>query len=669
MKRISFISLFISVIFPFFNLYSQTVDNILEILETEEISGENAERLLDAVEQRSNNLINIYNINELSREEMMLLGLDNFQIFALENYIQRTGQLFSVNELNFVNGFDSLTISKIAPYLVAVPIEKKHTLKLDSVFSKGRQDIRFQYIQNLKTPYGFLREDGKGFKGENFSSSLRYNLKYYDCMELSLVGEKDYGEPLYYKNKTYGYDHYSFSFTIRDITKNLKQVTLGNYRINLGEGLAMKQSFALNSLASGYGAKHSNNNISPFRSTTEYNYNTGIAVKIEVNKFDVTLFGAYNKLDFNGKTIQQTGYHRTEKELLQKDSDDVLLAGTNIQYYNKGWIIGLTAFAYHYKDSIQKGNQSYQQYNFEGTDNNIVAINSSYEWKKFIVFTEIARSKSNAFAQLLGLQINFNYKTTLSVVARNYDKKYQNYYADALGYHTNNQNERGIYIDYSRYLNKRMSYFVGLDYYYFPFLAYRANSSSYGMKMKGQLEYKYNEKQTVNLYFRLNNHQYNDTNSKGEVLPMNNIVAQWQLRYKYCMNDYLTFAGRTGYSHSFTNDSKSNNGYFAYIEMISKLFNSKLTLNARYTYFHTTDYDNRFYIYEYSLPISYSSQMLYNTGHRFYANLSYKPTKNIQIHLRYNITRYNHTNEISSGNDKIEGNIRHYIGGQIYFKI
>ena len=648
-------------------LYSQSEDNILQILEDTELNGEDVQRILENIEQRNNNLNNIYNINELSREDMMLLGFNNFQIHSLENYILRTGQLLSVGELRFVNGFDSVTIARLSLYLTAVPVKAKHPQHWDSIITKGRQNVRFQYVQSLKQPYGFTRNDGKGYKGENFSSSFRYNLRYYDRMELSLTAEKDYGEPLYYKKKIYGYDHYSLSFTLRDVTKYLKQITVGNFRLNLGEGLAMKQSFSLNTLASGYGAKHANNTVSPFRSTTEYNYNTGIALKTESDKFDVTLFGAYNKLDFNGKTIQQTGYHRTENEILHKDSNDVLLAGGNIQYYNKGFIIGLTAFAYHYGDSVKRGTQSYQQYNFEGQNNFIVSLNSSYERKKIIVFTEIARSINNAFAELLGLQINFTYKTTLSAVARNYDKKYQNYYADAIGYHAHNQNERGIYVDFSRYLNKRISYFAGADYYYFPFLSYRANSSSYGMRAKAQLQCTINDKQIFNAYFRLNNHQYNYTDLQGITTPKDNIVSQWQLKYKHSLNYCLTFAFRTGYSHSFTEESKKNDGYFVYIEMISRLINSSLTFNCRYAYFHTDDYDNRFYVYEYSLPLSYSSQMLYSTGHRFYALVSYKPTKSLGIHLRYNITRYNHTDEISSGNDKITGNIRHYLGGQIYY--
>ncbi|MBO6117427.1 MAG: hypothetical protein J6P44_02680 [Bacteroidales bacterium] len=668
MAEIKYIIIFAVLIFTCYCLTAQTEDNILQNLEDVQSSGDDVQRLLESIEQRNNNLTNIYNINQMSREDMIILGLNNFQIFSLENYIRRSGQLLSVGELRFVNGFDSITVSKIAPFVIAEPVKAEHPLKWDSIFANSKQNIRFQYAENLKTPYGFTRDDGKGFKGGNFASSLRYNFKYYDRMELSFVGEKDYGEPLYYKNKTYGYDHYALSFTLKDINKYLKQMTVGDFRLNFGEGLAMKQSFSLGYLTSGYGAKHAANTVSPFRSTSEYGYNTGIAAKAEAGEFDITLFGSYNPIDFNGKTIQQTGYHRTENEIAYKNNNNLTLGGGNIQYYNKGLIIGLTAFAYHFTDSLQKGNQAYQQYNFEGKDNNIIAVNASYEYKKYIFFTEAVRSMNNAYAELLGLQINFTYKTTLSLVARNYDRQYQNYYADALGYHSNNQNEQGIYADFSRYLNKKLSYFIGADIFRFPFMSYRADKSSYGQKIRMQLEFKPSDKQTLSAYFRLNNHQYNYEVSKNEKQLGNNIVQQLQLKYKYSFSERLSIASRMGYSRSFTHESDKNHGCFVYAELISRSAKGKYALNLRYTYFNTSDYDNRFYVYEYSLPLAYSSAMLYNTGHKFYTVVSFKPTKKFGIYLRYNITRYNHTSEISSGNTLVKGNVQHYLSGQIYYQ-
>jgi len=648
------------------NISAQEIDKILESLEESQISTEDAENILQKIEAMGNNTSLIYNLNDIDREDMLLLGLNNFQIFCLENYILRTGELLSINELNFVNGFDSTTISKISPYVYVAPKNTKHSLRLDSIFRHSKQTLRGQYIQNLKTPYGYLRTDNKGFKGDNFSSSIRYNLSYYDKLDFSLVAEKDYGEPLYYKNKTYGFDHYSSSLTLRNLGKHIKQLTLGDYRLNLAEGLAMKQSFSLGYLSSDYGIKHSNNTISPFHSVSEYNYNRGIALKTEWNNFEVSLFGSYKGIDFNGKTIQETGYHRTETEIQNKNSNSVALYGTTVQYYNRGLNFGFTTFAYHFDKPIIKGSQLYQQYNFEGKQNNIFSFNSSYSYKNIIFFGEIAKSKNNAFAELVGMQWNISYKHNLSILIRNYDKEYQNHYASAIGYHSHNANERGLYVNYSRYINKNFSFFAGSDVYYFPSASYRADKPSYGYKIRSQIDYKINDNQTLNFYFRLNNHAYNTTINTTKQIK-NNTLCQYQTKYTYYLTDYLSATTKVGYSHSYTYQNNSNYGYFVYLEAYCQTLSKRNSLRLRYTYFHTSDYDNRFYVYEYSLPLMFSSSLLYQTGHKFYAIFSSKFSNGFNFYLRYNLTRYNNTTEISSGNTLVKGNLLHYLGGQISY--
>lgn len=646
---------------------AQSEDEILQNLEEVQPKDQDVEILLQVVEKRKNNRINRYNINDIGREEMLLLGLNNFQIFCLENYILRTGNLLSINELRFINGFDSLMVDRISPYLYTAPKNGKLSFRLDSVFKYSHQNFRVQYVQNLKNTYGMLRTDGKGYLGGNFASSFRYSLKYYNKLEFSIVAEKDYGEPLYYRNKIYGYDHYAIVLTIKDLSKHLKQLTIGDFRLNIGEGLAMKQSFAFNYFTNGFGGKHSNNTIAPFRSVSEYDYNRGIALKMQWCNVEMIIFGSYDGLDFNGKSIQKTGYHRTKDEIEKKDSNTLALMGTSVQYYNKGINIGMTTFAYYYKYDILKGTQAYQQYNFEGRDNNILSFNSSYIYKNIIFFTEIVRSRNNAFAELLGMQVDFSYKHNLSFIFRNYDKRYHNHYANAIGYHTNNNNERGIYVDYNCYVNEYSSYFVGIDFYYFPFMSYRADKSSYGWKMKTQACYKPGDNHIIDIYFRMNNHQYNTIIQNTKQLK-NNIVSQWQIKYLYKFSGYLTFSTRIGYSHSFTYKNRANYGYFACFETKLQTLSQRISTNMRYTYFHTSDYNNRFYVYEYSLPLSFSSSMLYKTGHKFYVVASCKISKSLKAYLRYTLTCYNNAEEISLGNALVDGNLQHYLGGQLCYE-
>lgn len=663
MKQILFITTFLLFFLP--KSFAQ-VDDVLESLEDLEVSGENAEDLLDATENVLLTPHKKYNINDITNEQMTLLGFNNMQIFCLNAYIMMTGQIYSLNELRFINGFSKEFIEKISPYIYVEPIVKQPPLRLDSIFKNAKQSIRLTYNQNLRQPYGYTRTDGKGYKGKNFASTLRYQLKYFDKMEFSFTADKDYGEPLIEKGKTFGYDFYNLSLTFRDLTKHIKQITLGNYRLNIGEGLLMKQSFSLGYMVGNYGAKHSNYDIMPFRSSTEYNYNTGLSTKLQFGKFDVLLFGSYNGVDFNGKSIQQTGYHRTENELKNKDSNHLTMGGTSIQYYYRGVNLGANFILYHFEDSLKRGNSLYQQYDFQGKTNNVISLNGSYAIKQLLFFGEVARSQNNAFAGIGGLQISVGYKSNISITLRDYSHRYQNFYADAIGVQSRNHNEKGVYVDYSKYINNRLDYYLAADLYHFSYPSYRANKSTTNYKLKAQLRYKPTEKQKIILYFSAKNRQYNDTTANG-IEPCDNIIVQSQLKYGYDLTSWLTLEDRVGYSHSFTNDSKSNYGYYNYLELIA-IPKQKWNIRFRWTYFKTTDYDNRFYVYEYSIPLTYSSSLLYRTGNKFYVNIAYKPNEHLNFYLKYSLTRYNNLDEISSSNDKLEGNYTHYLYTQILYK-
>lgn len=296
------------------------------------------------------------------------------------------------------------------------------------------------------------------------------------------------------------------------------------------------------------------------------------------------------------------------------------------------------------------------------------ALNGSYAYRNALFFFESAMSANNAAAFLAGIQMGLGYKSSLSVVYRNYDKKYHNFYANAVGNHSPNRNERGVYADFHRYVSSRFSYSAGFDWYYYPFMAYRAGKPSYGATAKAQLDFKLTQRQQSNIYFRFLNHQYNSSVHKQPQQLADNAVCQLQLRHKVSLTPSLTAVARAGYSHSFTEQSRKNQGWFAFTEFIYRNAAVPLSFNVRYTFFHTDDYDNRFYVYEYSLPLNYSSAVLQGKGHKLYVLAGYKIKDRAELHLRYTMTRYiNNGGSISSGNTMVVGNMLHYIGMQVRY--
>ncbi|MFA6199880.1 MAG: hypothetical protein WC679_05705 [Bacteroidales bacterium] len=643
----------------------QELTKRISSIEESEISDQEKQTLIEDLYYLS---INPVNINTAEENTLRIIGLDEFQILSIKRYIKETHPLLSIYEIPLINGFSEETLKQIIHYIYVAPVNWKPSLRLDSISLKSTHDIRLQYKKVLENSWGYRREDDGGYKGTNFSTSLRYNLNYYDRLSFSIVADNDAGEPFFNKKQKLGYDYLSTQLTIKNISI-IEQLTIGDYRLGFGEGLAINQNLNFGYFTNDGKSKKNYNGIKPNRSISEYNSMRGIATKIKLKDFSIYLFGSYNKIDYSG-SILETGLHRTQSELSKKDSNTEGLFGTHIEWKRRGIELGTTLFHYQYKYPITHQNQAYMQYYFQGKDNNIYSINASFPLlRKSRLFGEMAISKNKGYAYLAGLEINLGYKTNLTINYRNYNKKFQNYYASAIGAQSNTANERGIYSAFSILINNRLNFFIAADYFNFPNQSYRANKSVSGYKIRSELNYTINKYHLFTLLYKQNNRPYNETHANEEVYPEDNILKQIQLRYTFTPNESLMFKTRIGYSQTQIYTSNKNKGAFISQDLIFKKYKFPLSLKLRLAYFNTNDYDNAFYIYEYSLPLTYSSSQLYDKGIRSYIMLNYDFTRDMSLTARYVITYYTNKTFIGSSNDKIEGKKKQEIGVQFYWLI
>lgn len=602
------------------------------------------------------------NLNNATETQLQILGLNDFQIFSLQHYIRETGELLSIYELSHINGFDSETINLIMPFIYVRKTDWKPPLRFDSIAKYNRQDLRLQYRQVLEQSKGYLRTDGKGYQGQPFSTTLRYNFNYFDRLQFSVVADKDAGEPFFDSLQPYGFDHYSIQLTLKQIGI-LDQLTLGDYRLNFGEGLALSQGFSLSYLNTDAIVKKRSYGITPHRSSSETDHNRGIAANIDVFNTNLFVFASASRNDYSGN-LMTTGLHRTPHEIETKDSTTTRMAGLHWAYDRKGLQIGLTAFAYAYKDSLHHQSRDYQQYYFEGKQNSVYSINASYLFKQMRVFGETAVSQNKATAMLFGLQFNLDYKTTLSVSYRNYDKRFQNLYASALSAQSRIANEKAINFAFAHRVSSVFRYYLGCDLFRFPFSTYQSTLSANGFKIKTELIYTPTEQSSIRFLSKLNSRQRDDKNDMPNLKSENYFLAQ--LTVEHAFNDFIALNARSAYCiNRFETASK---GMYFYLESLFTLPRLPLKLNLRYAYFDTDDYDSHFSIYEYNLPLSFSTVSVYDKGHRAYIFLRCNLFQDIQLSMRYALTLFSEKQSISSGNDLINFNHKQDIGVQLYFK-
>lgn len=641
------------------------INNQISSIEESEISEQDKQNLIEDLYYLS---LNPVNINSADENTLQLMGLDAFQILSLKHYIKETHQILTIYEIPLINGFSEEVLNQILPYIYVAPVKYKPSLRIDSVFSKSIYDIRLQYKKVLEKAWGYQRDDDKGYQGKNFSTSLRYNQNYYNRLSFSILADNDAGEPFFNSKQKLGYDYLSAQFTLRDISI-IEQITIGDYRLGFGEGLAINQSLNFGHFTKDAKSKKNYSGIKPNRSITEYNSMRGIATKIKLKDISVYLFGSYNKRDYSGSLLT-TGLHRTNSELQRKDSNIEAVYGTHIEFNRKGVELGVSLFNYHYKYPITHQNQAYMQYYFEGKSNSIYSFNTSLPVHRRVrAFGEIAMSRNKGYALITGVDINLGYKRNLSFNYRNYQNQYQNNFASAIGAQSRNANERGLYSAFSARINKYFNCFIGVDYFNFPDQSYRANISVNGYKIRSEINYIPTLSNQFSLIYKMNNRPYNEKHPNGETFPEDNILNQIQLRYTYSKTQNLILKTRIGYSRTRNYQSDKNQGMFISQDIILSPKSTSLSLNMRIAYFNTDDYDNAFYIYEYSLPLTYSSAQLYDRGLRSYIILRYDFKKNLYFTARYSITFYKDKTEIHSGNDKIQGNHKQEIAFQFYWLI
>ena len=243
---------------------------------------------------------NPININQAPREELeSLFILSNLQIDALLKHIKEQGALLNLHELQTIQYFDPETISRLRPFVKASPItvSLKKSLTKD-LFSQNNNFLLLRYEQTLEQRRGFKhlidQNDSlhqPAYQGSSGRINIRFRSQKANSYRLGFSAEKDAGEVLAWdvRDNRYGADSYHFYYQILDRGK-LKNLTIGDYQLQFGQGLLLSGGFNL-----GKGAESITNvrrttvGIRPHTSLQETGFFRGAAGTYSVYKIYTTI--------------------------------------------------------------------------------------------------------------------------------------------------------------------------------------------------------------------------------------------------------------------------------------------------------------------------------------------------------------------------------------------
>ena len=666
--RIFILVLFI-IHYSTFTLYAQetpvsTTEQQLENLTDADQSETEDDSYLQQLEQFRKNPVNLTTADENDLKELKILS--GLQIANFISYRKLFGKFISVYELQAIPSWDTQTIKKLLPFItIAEPINLSAVFK--TRFKGGEHILLFRYSEVLERSEGFDKTtSGTRYLGSPQKIFFRYRYQYKNLLQYGIVGDKDAGEQFFKGAQNKGFDFYSFHLFARKLG-SIQALALGDFTVNMGQGLIQWQSLAFRKSVDVSGIKRQSPVLRPYNSAGEFNFHRGIGITIQKGNMEATAFASYRKLSANfvADTVSNeefitsflnSGYHRTESEIADRDKLGQFAFGGNIKYKNANWHVGINAIIFNFSSPVQKRQEPYNLYAISGNGWGNYSIDYSYTYKNLHFFGEAAVDKNLSKAFLNGLLISVDPRVDISFIHRKIDPQYQSINGNAFTENTYPTNENGFYSGISVRPVSAWRFDAYIDIYKFPWLKYLVDAPSHGKDFLAQITYTPNKQLEAYTRFRSETKQ---GNQPGNNTPANYLVSlprqNWRTQVSFKINQSFTIRSRTELLWYDKNGENAEKGFLTFFDVIYKPMLKKYAGNIRLQYFETDDYNSRIYAYENDVLFYYSIPAFFKKGYRYYINFNYDVSQKFSVWIKWGQYFYDDQQSIGSGLDKIEG--------------
>jgi Helix-hairpin-helix motif len=610
------------------------------------------------------------NINTAEADELKVLRfLTDLQIANLIAYRSLLGPLVSVYELQAVPGWDVSLLRKIIPFItVAAPLSLKE--EAGKRFRGGEHSLLFRVSQVVEKSKGFDNlASGSKYLGSPQRFFFRYRYSYKNLLQYGIAGDKDAGEQFLKGAQKYGFDFYSFHLFARKIGA-VQSLALGDFTVNMGQGLIQWQSLAFKKSADILGIKRQSSVLRPYNSAGEFNFHRGAGITIRKGKTEATVFASYRKLSANfvTDTVNQedfissflsSGYNRTSSEVADRNQLNQLAFGGNIAYKTSKWHIGANIINYSFSAPVQKRSEPYNLYAISGKSWMNASIDYSFTHKNFHFFGEAAVDKNLDKAFINGFLISVDPRVDLSFVQRNINAGYQSINGNAYTENTLPTNETGFFSGIAIKPSPAWRIDAYADIFKFPWLKYLVDAPSRGTDFLAQLTYTPNKQ--VELYTRFR-HESKQANQPDNTTPANFLIflpkKSWRTQVLYKLNSSISLRNRAELLWYNNKGISAETGFLTYIDFIYKPLLASFSGVIRVQYFETEGYNSRIYAYENDVLYSYSIPAFFDKGFRYYVTFSYDLSKKLAIWVRLAQSSYKNKEIVGSGLDEIDGKRR-----------
>ena len=551
-----------------------------------------------------------YNINTITEsvlEHLLFLKPDQIKAFIL--YRKNFGDFISLMELQAVPGWDAITIRKILP-MITLDTELPLMPAIKQRIKEGEHRLLYRTGGQSKKITG--NEDTLR---NQYKQLISYRFNFRDLLRWGITAEKDAGE------KSFS-DHLSLfaSISKKGILKNM---VLGDYTVNMGQGLIHWQGYALGRSSNMMSAYRQGALFRPHTGTDENRFCRGIAVHLQKNAIELAAFVSNKKIDANiitdtvtnsawASSMLLSGLHRTKNELMDKKALRTFMAGAHLKVNSKIGKTSLNIVHTAFDHPIKKRDEPYNRFAISGNQWQNASIDHAVSTRMGFLFGEMAMDKKGNKAMIMGLIKSLGPSLDLALLYRNMGVKFRSLASNVFSENQESGNEKGFFFNINYTPSPLHRFEIYADQYQQDWPTFSTPGKKTGNIYSFQYTYRPNKK--TELYGRIQA----DNNSlklriHASFMPMPALTC----RLRNEMVSIQSFSGKTA------------QGQLAYFELIYKPPLKPISASFRCSFFDTDGYATRIYAYERDLPAYYAVPPHYGEGTRRYIVIQYKLRKSL----------------------------------------
>ncbi len=677
------------------NLFSQTdsidinpIDETLE--EYIESSGDEGEFQFDGFQDA---LVYYHkhpiSLNKATQEALESSNLfTDLQINSLISYRQKYGKLITIYELQAIPNFSLADIRKLLPYIKVNGAIDDLNMSFKEMITKGQNEVFLRWGRNLQVSDGYKineKDNTIPFEGSRDLLYFRFRHQFSNRFRFGLTAEKDAGESFFKGSNTQGFDYYSFHVYLKKYNKYIKALAIGDYAVKLGQGLILFNGFGLGKGSEVMNIRRTSIPINPYSSVGETQFYRGAGAQLGLTKnIDLTVFASSKRRDASlleadtlihedialFSSFVNSGYHRTASEIEKESVLGHQVIGGSLKFKKRQGHIAINSVYNQFDKTLNLKKKLYNQFYFQGKQLFNASIDYSYVYKNVMLFGESAMSDNKALAHIVGLNVSLDRHVSLAALYRDLGVKYQTIDGRVFGTSTRVNNNKGMYVGIQivpDYHWKLSGYF---DVFEYPWLRSRTSSPSVGYDYLVRIDYRQKRKFNAYVKFRYVNASQNTKNKITEDRFIGNINL-YRLRIHVSNKVLPNIELRNRLEISLYDDgiNPGETGFLIYQDVLWKrIMESRFSLASRFAIFDTQGNNSRIYTFESDIQGSHYIPAYRDKGIRTYLKLSYKGIPGLTIESRYALFWYKNLEEISSGDSRIDGNIKSEIKLQFIYR-